>query len=53
MMIEIALSLGALFACLVFALCVSLFGEIGGIKAMFLAAAAYEFLLLVSRRQAK
>lgn len=53
MLIEIALSLGALLACGVFALCVMLFGETDGIRAMFIVAAAYEFLLLVSRRQAK
>jgi MFS family permease len=53
MLVEMMLSIGAFLACIVFAICVLVLGDVGGIKAMFIVAAAYEFLLLVSRRQAK
>jgi MFS family permease len=53
MLIEMSLNLGAALGCLVLALCLHFFGDEEGLKAMFIVAAMYELLLLISRRAAK
>lgn len=53
MFIEMSLNFGASLGCFVFALCLHLFGSEEGMKAMFIVAAMYEMLLLISRRAAK
>lgn len=53
MFIEMSLNFGASLGCFVLALCLHLFGAEEGMKAMFIVAAMYELLLLISRRAAK
>lgn len=53
MLIEMSLNFGAALGCLVLALCLHAFGAEEGMKAMFIIAAMYELLLLISRRAAK
>lgn len=53
MFIEMVLNFGASLGCFVLALCLHIFGSEEGMKAMFIIAAMYEMLLLISRRAAK
>lgn len=53
MFIEMMLNIGASLGCFVLALCLHIFGSEEGMKAMFIVAAMYEMLLLISRRAAK
>ena len=53
MFIEMSLNFGAALGCLVLAICLHFLGDEEGLKAMFIIAAMYELLLLISRRAAK
>ena len=53
MMIEIMVCSGTVLACLLFAACVSLWGNIMGCTVLFFIASIYELLILLSARAAR
>ncbi len=49
MFVEMTLNFGAALGCFVLAACVAMFGENEGIKLMFVVAACYQLIMLISR----